>query len=120
MPLKKIAALNQGDLFKVQMYCLRFIGVWPGPIMTAMKVHHVALATINCLFLGLCSISEIIYGYQHISDDLQLALDCLAPATAKGVQALKIAVLIIRRNELKELLNVLHDLCLKGEFLKNV
>jgi hypothetical protein len=102
------------DIFKVQTWCMRYVGIWPGPVLSGMRWPHVLLAFVNGLLSTYTNVTEILFAVQHKAE-LQLTMDCLCLTTTRSVSTVKIFMLIYRRHKFKELMDIVYGRYVAGE-----
>lgn len=90
--------------FPIQKLGWRFIGFWPGSASIAN--WQIALAFYNVFLVLIYAVFQLMFCYS-INGDLVILLDALLPCVAHVVSAVKALMIILKRKEIKEILNSL-------------
>ncbi|KAJ6644456.1 Odorant receptor 22c, partial [Pseudolycoriella hygida] len=84
----------------------KIIGFWPGNHASKFQI---ALAVTNCMEILFYSVFQLMYCYTNL-DNLVLLLDALTPVLTQIVSAIKVLIIVKRRNDTKSILDYLKQL----------
>jgi hypothetical protein len=119
MKFQQIRQLKSEDLFKVQASCMRWISVWPGVVGSTLELKHVLWATANAVFMIGVLVCELLSVHNHMGELLlQLEFGCIAGM--RVITLVKMIVVILRRDALKDLLKAIDSIIVTGGFTVKV
>lgn len=104
--------------FPIQKIGWRFIGFWPGS--DSIASWQIALAVCNALLVLIYAVFQLMFCFAN-NGDLVILLDALLPCVAHVVSAIKALIIILKRKEIKEILNSLEkSFCLSKEHVNKM
>lgn len=90
--------------FRVQKWGWKIVGFWPG--IEKVSSLRIALAVANSIEILVYSVFQLLYCY-HSADNLVFVLDALTPVLTQITTAMKVLIIVARRNDLKFILDFL-------------
>nr|QGW45394.1 odorant receptor 21 [Bradysia odoriphaga] len=94
----------QKYFFRVQKWGWKVVGFWPG--MDNIPSLRIGLAIANSIEVLIYSVFQLMYCYES-SDNLVFVLDALTPVLTQITTAMKVLIIVARREDLKFVLDYL-------------
>lgn len=99
--------------FRVQKWGWRIVGFWPG--MKNISALRIALAVANSIEILVYSVFQLLYCY-HSADNLVSLLDALTPVLTQITTAIKVLIIVARRDDIKFILDYVKQSFYNGKF----
>jgi hypothetical protein len=99
---------------KVQNFCLRFLGFWPGPKNRAEKGKHLALSVLHCILLTMMLVFELYFAFNSV-DDMSIMIESLISAYTRILVILKLLIYLSKQKQYRDLLETSDNILIDGE-----
>lgn len=104
---------NPKFFFRVQKWGWRIVGFWPG--VSNVSFLGIFLAVVNSIEVLIYSVFQLLYCYSN-TNNLVLLLDALTPVLTQITTAIKVLIIVARRDDLKFVLLFLKKSFCEGIF----
>lgn len=98
--------------FRVQQFGWKIVGFWPG--IDNVSTPLVVLAIANSIEILVYSVFQLLYCYES-ADNLVFLLDALTPVLTQITTAIKVLVIVARREDLRSILDYLKQSFCNGK-----
>lgn len=95
---------DQRFFFRVQKWGWRIVGFWPGN--DNVSKFQIALAVANSIEILIYSVFQLMFCYAN-RDNLVALLDALTPVVTQITTAMKVLIIVSRRDDMRAILDYL-------------
>jgi hypothetical protein len=102
------------SLFRVQYFCLRALGFWPGPENQALEGKHFTLTVLNCVFTTLVLMFQLNFALNS-TENVSAMMESLLLSSTRFLAIVRMLAYLFKHNEFKVLLETFDQLVTEGE-----
>lgn len=99
--------------FRVQKWGWKIVGFWPGS--DSVSKFQTTLAVVNSIEVLIYSIFQLMYCYAN-RENLVLLLDAMTPVVTQITTAMKVLIIVWRRDEMRAILDYLKQSFYFGKY----
>lgn len=99
--------------FRVQKVGWKIVGFWPGS--DNVSTFQTVLAVANCIEILIYSVFQLMYCYTNL-DNLVFLLDALTPVLTQITTAMKVLIIVKKRDDMRAILDFLKKSFYFGNF----